>query len=221
MSLGKKRKPPKLKKRKVKIKPSYLIVIATEGQETEPQYFSFIKEWCRTKIKVEILPAIDGESSPAHVFKRLDNRFKDLRRELDLGKGDQFWLVFDFDTWPPAIFDDVRRSAGHKGFRLAVSNPCFELWLYLHHESVEQWVVFTKSELVNKLQEKQGSYNPSNLKPDHYCGKIDTAVMNAEQLNQVENEEWPLSTGTHVYKLVNEIRKLTDNPNYPFRRNTI
>ena len=45
-----------------------IIVIATEGQETEEQYFK-ADVFRSRKVKLEVLPTEDGESSPEHVFE--------------------------------------------------------------------------------------------------------------------------------------------------------
>ncbi|SFT22550.1 RloB-like protein [Streptomyces harbinensis] len=44
---------------------------------------------------------------------------------------DRVWCVFDVDDYPD--IHRAVRSAHRLGIELAVSNPCFELWLLLHH----------------------------------------------------------------------------------------
>lgn len=44
----------------------------------------------------------------------------------------EHWLVFDDDRRPGTR--DVVSEAAAAGIRVAVSNPCFELWLLLHHQ---------------------------------------------------------------------------------------
>ena len=43
---------------------------------------------------------------------------------------DAVWCVFDVDDHPQV--DDARQMARDNGIELAISNPCFELWLLLH-----------------------------------------------------------------------------------------
>ncbi|MFL5382303.1 MAG: RloB family protein [Longimicrobiaceae bacterium] len=43
---------------------------------------------------------------------------------------DEIWCVFDVDTHER--FEQARRAAQAAGIRVAISNPCFELWLLLH-----------------------------------------------------------------------------------------
>lgn len=47
---------------------------------------------------------------------------------------DEVWCVFDVDAHPKVA--EARDLAQRNGLHLAMSNPCFELWLYLHlHEN--------------------------------------------------------------------------------------
>lgn len=70
-----------------------LFIVATEGKETEKQYFGMFKS---TRIKVEILATTeDGKSAPEYVLERLD-KFKE---RYDLSNDDMLWLVSDVDRW--------------------------------------------------------------------------------------------------------------------------
>ena len=53
------------------------------------------------------------------------------RREDDENLAyDAVWCVFDVDEHPQIA--DARQMARANGIELAISNPCFELWLLLH-----------------------------------------------------------------------------------------
>ena len=43
---------------------------------------------------------------------------------------DEVWCVFDVDDHPG--INDAQQMARASGIKLAISNPCFELWLLLH-----------------------------------------------------------------------------------------
>jgi hypothetical protein len=45
---------------------------------------------------------------------------------------DEVWCVFDVDEHPKLA--EARDQANANGIQLAVSNPCFELWLLLHFQ---------------------------------------------------------------------------------------
>lgn len=45
---------------------------------------------------------------------------------------DQVWCVFDIDEHP--FVSEAKQQAVDNGIRVAVSNPCFELWALLHFQ---------------------------------------------------------------------------------------
>jgi hypothetical protein len=54
------------------------------------------------------------------------------------GEFDQVWCVVDVDQFTD--LDEAAVLARAEGIELAVSNPCFELWLLLHHTDHRAWV---------------------------------------------------------------------------------
>ena len=100
---------------------------------TEREYFQGFRGWCKNP-RVEI----DFECA-AGVPLTLVHRAKDLRdkanREAartgdDFVRYDEVWCVFDVDDHPRV--PDARAQAQSADLRIAMSNPCFELWLLLH-----------------------------------------------------------------------------------------
>lgn len=45
---------------------------------------------------------------------------------------DEIWCVFDIDEHP--LVAEARQQANANKIRLAISNPCFELWILLHFQ---------------------------------------------------------------------------------------
>ena len=88
------RKPRPLDRTIPHLRDTRLIVIATEGECTERQYFELFREQS-TRVQILVLETRDGHSAPKHLFERL-LRFK---RDHNLIKGDQLWLVLDKDRW--------------------------------------------------------------------------------------------------------------------------
>ena len=122
-------------KRPSKFRDARLFVIATEGARTEVDYFSGLRlRLNNSRVHLEVLERQEaGESSPAHVIQML-NDFA----EYELLRDDELWLVIDRDgrSWKTQMFAGVARACQQKGYFLAASNPCFELWLLLHFEDV-------------------------------------------------------------------------------------
>lgn len=53
------------------------------------------------------------------------------RRDVNL-RYDHIWCVFDIDEHP--FVPEARQQARDNRIDVAVSNPCFELWLLLHFQ---------------------------------------------------------------------------------------
>jgi hypothetical protein len=177
-----------------------LFIVATEGKETEKQYFGMFKS---TRIKVEILATTeDGKSAPEYVLERLD-KFKE---RYDLSNDDMLWLVSDVDRWRDKKLSSVCSQARQRGYNLAISNPCFEVWLTLHFEDINT-EDRTCDNFKARLRKILGSYNGSNLNISAYKPNIKDAVNRAKNLHPSSQQDWPPTLGTHVYRLVEILLK--------------
>ena len=195
MSKGKrslKRPSPKRELEKV-------YVVATEGEKTEKIYFEFFNgvEY-RKKIQVKVLPTKKGKSSPKAVIKRL----QDYAQKTRLKPKDEFWVVIDDDERPKEQLQAVANECKQKdNYFLAISNPCFELWLILHQENPKtpDNVHLCEQELTRLLGQK---YNKSDYDLRKLIPHIETAIRHAKRL---DTEEIPSSVGTRVYLLVEKL----------------
>ena len=71
----------------------------------------------------------------AAIHERWSNEQSKNRRKLKrdrLATRDSVWAMFDRDIHKR--FDEARDLARGNGIRLAISNPCFELWGILHYQ---------------------------------------------------------------------------------------
>lgn len=109
------------------------LLIVCEGAVTEPRYFRAFWEWCRNP-RVQI--SIPRDRGVPYTLVSLARDMKDeaaarAKAERDENLAfDEVWCVYDTDEHPR--LNDARQLAASKGIELAVSNPCFELWLLLH-----------------------------------------------------------------------------------------
>lgn len=105
------------------------IVVFTEGGNSEPDYVDGLKRLphIRSDVSLRI------EIHPTHrVPLTLVRLAVERNRDPEV---DECWCVFDVE-WPrnhPNLSAAVA-LAEENGIRLAISNPCFELWLILHHQ---------------------------------------------------------------------------------------
>ncbi|MBF0503345.1 MAG: RloB domain-containing protein, partial [Candidatus Riflebacteria bacterium] len=111
-----------------------LFLIAAEGSETEPGYFSLFDG---KVVRVECLSE-SGKSAPVHVLKRMNAMID----RMSMRAGDEAWLVVDKDHWSDEQLNELwqwsqmQQMQGQHTIKrgLAVSNPKFEYWLLLHFE---------------------------------------------------------------------------------------
>jgi hypothetical protein len=176
-----------------------LFVIATEGAVTEKQYFSLFQS---SRVKIEILAAGDNKSAPEYVLKRLDV----FREQYDLNEEDMLWLVIDVDRWGDKKLSTVCRAAKQKSFSLAVSNPCFEVWLCLHFLEELDPRDKTCRHFEQRLKNILDEYNKSNLDISQYEPQVSAAIERAKKLHPEPQQNWPPTIGTHVYRLVEALR---------------
>ena len=195
--------------------PRRRLLVVCEGKCTEPEYFNALKRHLKNPLMELQIHKERGDPKKivemAKKAQSVANERASLQHDSWLGF-DEVWCVFDRDDHEH--FDAAVTKAEDNNFLLAVSNPCFELWLLLH------------------LREPPGARHRDDLKPllraelGHDYGKhppfevlksgLDDAIRRAERLDQEAKERGDpprknLSTG--VYRLVRAMR--SDGPCHP------
>jgi RloB-like protein len=113
--------------------PKPVILIVCEGVRTEPDYFKgFAKAFRNPRIEVRIAPEHGVPLTLVTNAKDHKHRAESAaRKEGDQNLAyDSVWCVFDVDEHPN--IPDARQMARDNRIELAISNPCFELWLLIH-----------------------------------------------------------------------------------------
>ncbi|MEZ0298105.1 MAG: RloB family protein [Candidatus Methylacidiphilales bacterium] len=111
--------------------PKILHVIAMEGRETEYAYFAALGQRARENltVKIELIYNHADKSSPGEVL----NQIVSYRRRHGALQSDRYWVVIDHDGRSNAMLDEVCTNAAKiPHCMVALSNPCFELWLHFH-----------------------------------------------------------------------------------------
>lgn len=200
------------------VRDAKLIIIATEGSKTEPRYFLEMasqKYYPNSRVKVWVLEKEDHTaSSPEHVLQELD-RYKE---EYYVEEDDELWLVIDFDNWGDGKIARVAALCQQKNYQLAVSNPCFELWLLLHLKALDgytpqeledlqnnQKIDSNRTPLESELLDILGEYNKSNIKVEHFLPHVEEAIGRAQALDLHPEHRWPNSLGSRVYLVARKI----------------
>lgn len=110
-----------------------LILVLTEGRVTEPEYINALKAFVhnpRVRVIEEAGASTNAVQHATKLKQAAEHRAQD-ERDQNLAY-DEVWCVFDVDDHTDVAIDKARRMASQSGIELAISNPCFELWLWLH-----------------------------------------------------------------------------------------
>ena len=179
------------------------LVIAMEGAVTEPYYFEIFWPHRSSDVQIKLVNNPNHKSHPKEVLQRLQTCFAKSPYTL---KHDQGWLVIDRDAWPEHELRQVCADAQKAGFRVALSNPWFEVWLYLHMRDVRAFS--GRHDCQNKLAgvlagyqpDKKGGYDEEALRKG-----VHDAVRRAEHLDTTPDEPVPTEYATRVYLLMREL----------------
>lgn len=125
-----------------KVRDYSLFAIATEGSETEPDYFRLFDGIDRIKVDIikpeifedEELSKKERESSPSKVLEKVKHYISE--NQLSAENGDSVWCIIDVDRWPQEQIEELYAFCKQKDNRhLVISNPCIEIWLLYHKRS--------------------------------------------------------------------------------------
>jgi hypothetical protein len=189
--------------------PRFLII--SEGEKTEQQYLASVRRSLRARSN-DIVFIPPGPTSPVEIVKRA----LDLRRKAHAEKDpyDFVWCVFDVESKvdqkaTPRLSDAIAMAQKLK-IDIALSNPCFELWILLHVAQQEAWI---GSDKVQVLCSSLGLVVHKEIRaPDQLIQDFGVArgrAMNLEDKHDREGraraeERNPSSS---VYRLVEAIYK--------------
>lgn len=169
------RRPPfKLPKRR--------ILLVVEGAVTEKNYFEGMIAALRTTV-VEF-KVLGGVGVPMTIVETALKIRRAARERARVEKDqyldyDETWCVFDVDQHPK-IPEAVKLAEQH-GIFLAISNPCFELWLWLHFADAP------RASSAQELQIKLRQYMPDYRKHVRFAelqSGVESAIDRAMVLDQ-------------------------------------
>lgn len=132
-------------------------LICGEGEITETHYLRYLQRIFRgTIVSIEISPE---HGDPWHLVevakaaRLLANQ--EANRERDANpRFEQVWCLSDVDEHPK--LSEARQAARDAGIRMAVTNPCFELWLLLHFQ--DQTASLERDEAPRRLRKYIAGY---------------------------------------------------------------
>lgn len=192
-----------------KLRDARLFVIATEDTYAARQYFGLFGGMS-PRVKIVVSETTDNRSSPGHVVDRL-LRYRDAE---ELNEDDRLWALIDTDHWVepnhrPQLLEALK-CADDNGISVAMSNPCFDLWLLLHHMDLPDDHGIVDGKGVAEYMRKNGvPFNKLRLDLERYGPEaVRRAVERAGRLMGPQSSSgWPQSVGTQVHLLLEELQK--------------
>ncbi|GGM32488.1 MULTISPECIES: RloB family protein [Micromonospora] len=171
------RREAKPLKRKTASRPELrTIVVFCEGKNSEPDYINGLKKLPEiadnTALNLEVHPE---QGVPLTLVKMAADRLVDPEVE-------ECWCIFDVE-WPrnhPNLFD-AKQLAEAKGIGLVISNPCFEVWLILHHR---EWSKFVRTDEAESMSRKLDGRPGKSLDSAIYIPLRKQAARRAERLEK-------------------------------------
>lgn len=188
-----------------------VVYIICEGTETEIRYFKrFRSRYCH----IDILPI------PSQ-YKAADKLVQKVKSTLGNNPyypkdGDALWCVFDRDDNTNNMLNRAKTMAEKSGYKIAYSNPSFELWFLWHF--VHQKNEIADSQAVIRLLKQKGRLEQYEKSAEVYdellpnqLKAIERAELRIKEL--VDNhdrvlcrESNPVSTVSELVKYLNENR---------------
>ena len=191
-----------LRRRRPLREPKRRLLIVTEGEVTEPEYFKALRHHCKALVDIHFAAV----GVPKTCVERAINlraideqKFKDPNLQFD-----ESWCVFDVDNHPKLA--EAAQQAKDNGIRLAISNPNFELWLLIHFQEHSSHI--QRNKLPKLLKKHMPDYEKSPdmaiLLPLH-----EDATRHAEKLRNTHkrNGKPGANPSTDVHDLVNSIKR--------------
>lgn len=156
----------KIQKRRVRNRqPRVRILLICEDAKSAVFYFERIGELL-PEGAIFLWPQGTGMNTLSLV-----NETDNIRRRQEVALGirfDQVWVLFDKDSFKADEFDNAIRSGEAKGYRVAWSNECFELWYLLHFQ--EQSFPVGRGKIYGGLEAHLGVNHYRKLKGE--AGKV-------------------------------------------------
>ena len=223
-----------------------IIFLSCEGRITEEQYFKRMSEVFSSikskiifvSVKEDVLsipPKKRTKEQEIYLSKgkfwQLADKIAQFKQEKDAEydfakhPNDEFWIVADVDDcwnacygnkWEQTI--DICKS---NGYRYAISNPFFELWLLLHHddaiEADKKYAVTDEhpyehtDHFRDRLRFLGVPMNDKAIRAEHYdMENVEKATKRARLLHKNLSFEMPKALTTTVFSLFDEIFSLSD-----------
>lgn len=183
-------------------------LVFTEGVRTEVQYINFWHKLHRDKI---IVTFSEKHGEPLTLVKAAIAARNFERNEERHGRGkarDEFWCVFDRDVHPH--FSEAVDLAHKEGIKLAVTNPCIELWFLWHFEDcnthIERHAAQRRAEAHLKCKKNLSDAALSLLGDSERYADASTKARNVDVKHERDGSPAGSNPSSTMAALIDQIR---------------
>lgn len=160
--------------------PRAVTLIVCEG-DSERIYFNTVRIHLRLTAAEVVIPNDSSGTAPINLVRYAE------RQAREQGGYDHIFLVFDRDgheSFQRARDEICRLAQQRKPFREAISVPCFELWLLMHHERTDR--PFSGcDEIIHTLRRHIPGYVKADARiAEQLLPLLTTAIENGRWLKQ-------------------------------------
>jgi len=204
-----------LRRRPSHRQPKRRILVACEGQETEPNYFDGLRrlQVVRDRWVLKIVPG--KGKTPLGTIERAIQRVARAKQRGRTFAFDEVWCVLDVEELTSqSSLAEARRLANEKGFRVALSNPAFEVWILAHFERTAAAFINCDNviEPLNKHWRREfgEKHQKSDEKVfDRLSRRVTDAIANAKSVREEHfdgiEDTAKCNSSTDVYRLVESL----------------
>lgn len=173
--------------------PRGRLLIVCGSDKTEEQYLRGVRD--RSGNRAVDVTMVNRPKDPLDVVSYAAKYLTNSKQDFD-----EVWCVFDvddFDTGPACAF------AAAESFEVAVSNPCFEFWLLLHHEDHRGHLNACSGALA-RLKRHLPNYDKTRLRFSDFADGVVVAGERAKKIE--ESGDTPRANpSSDVWRLVRTI----------------
>ena len=183
------------------------ILVVCEGS-TEKEYVDGFVMSLRSSLVVAV-EAVGNAGVPISVVEMAKELKSSNAEQASIEKDsnvsfDSVWVIFDVDEHPRVA--DAKIMARDNGIGVAVSNPCIELWLYLHF--AESPGMQDRHKMLRLVKEKLPSYN-KHIRFADFADGVSSSQARAKRLDEQADLDGDAGRNptTTVWKLLDDILK--------------
>ncbi len=180
------------------------ILIVCEDGKSAINYFKALKRLMGlSAVSPVVKPNKDGQTQPEQVVAHARQL---MAQALDSGTEpfDLVWCVIDGDFGPKVT--RCRPTADSSHIQLAISTPCFELWVLLHHQD-HGTAAYRCGDIVSLLKKAQPRYEKGSFDFTPTVRNVLDAYERARRLRNESAFRLPeeQNPSSDLYKLIEEL----------------